>query len=58
MGRCWEESAEDELSASLYGLLSRMTQEERERSMTADSGKKAVELLQQTGLASAEKDQA
>lgn len=55
MGRRWEESGEDELSASLHGPLSRMTQEEREELMTTDSGKRVVELLRQTGLMPAEK---
>ena len=50
MGRRWEESSEDELSASPYGPLSRMIQEERDELMATDSGKRVVELLRQTGL--------
>ena len=57
MGRRWEEDGEDELSASLHGPLSRMAREEREELMATDSGKRVVELLRQTGLMFAEKDQ-
>lgn len=49
-GRQWENTGEEELSISLLGPLSRLTEEERKQLMASKSGNEIVEVLQKTGF--------
>ena len=50
VGKKWEETKEDELSVSLAGPVSRLTEKERETLMTTTSQKEMFDIIREAGI--------